>query len=79
LFPKAKYNRHVLFLKPRDPEAERWTAARPAQPALKEKYGVDRSGGATAVTAARCRSGARLLAILAPVSDLKDERTECWQ
>jgi Xaa-Pro aminopeptidase len=78
LFPKAKYNRHVLFLKPRDPEAERWTGPRdPLSPALKEKYGVDEvrrgDGGKRLLAAAPAHD---CLAILAPVSDLKDERTD---
>jgi hypothetical protein len=42
LLPKAKYTRTALYLRPRDPEAERWTGPRdPISPALKEKYGVD--------------------------------------
>jgi Xaa-Pro aminopeptidase len=78
LLPKAKYNRHVLFLKPRDPEAERWTGPRdPLSPALKEKYGVDEvrrgDGGKRLLAAAPAHD---CLAILAPVSDLKDERTD---
>jgi len=28
LLPKGKYSRHVLYLRPRDPEAERWTGPR---------------------------------------------------
>lgn len=43
LQPKAPYRKVVLYLKPRDPEAERWTGPRePVSPALLEKYGVDR-------------------------------------
>ena len=78
LFPKAKYNRHVLYLKARDPEAERWTGPRdPISPALKEKYGVDqvrRGNGGTALL-----SSAPLhdcLALTAPAKDLKDERSD---
>src|ERR1700694_2676653 len=42
LLPQATYNRPVLYLRPRDPEAERWTGPRdPISPALKEKYAVD--------------------------------------
>ena len=78
LLPKAKYSRHVLFLKPRDPEAERWTGPRdPLSPALKEKYGVDEvrrgDGGKRLLAAAPAHD---CLAILAPVSDLKDERND---
>jgi|HubBroStandDraft_5_1064220.scaffolds.fasta_scaffold52303_2 Xaa-Pro aminopeptidase len=43
LQPKSPYRKVVLFLKPRDPEAERWTGPRePVSPELIEKYGVDR-------------------------------------
>src|SRR4051812_49507766 len=43
LVPKAKYNRQVLYLKARDPEAERWTGPRdPISPDLQEKYGIDK-------------------------------------
>jgi Xaa-Pro aminopeptidase len=43
LQPNSKYREVVLYLKPRDPEAERWTGPRePISPELLEKYGVDR-------------------------------------
>jgi Xaa-Pro aminopeptidase len=43
LQPKSPYRKVVLFLKPRDPEAERWTGPRePVSPELLEKFGVDR-------------------------------------
>jgi Xaa-Pro aminopeptidase len=43
LQPKSPYRKVVLFLKPRDPEAERWTGPRePVSPELLVKYGVDR-------------------------------------
>ncbi len=78
LMPRAKYNRHVLYLKPRDPEAERWTGPRdPISPALKEKYAVDqvrRGNGGNALLAAA--PGHDCLAILAPVKDLKDDRPD---
>ena len=76
LFPKAKYNRHLLFLKPRDPEAERWTGPRdPLSPALKEKYAVDQvrrgNGGPALLSAAPMHD---CLALIAPAKDLKDDR-----
>jgi Xaa-Pro aminopeptidase len=78
LQPKQKYNRQVLYLKPRDPEAERWTGPRdPISPALKEKYGVDQvrrgNGGNQLLYAAPLHD---CLAIIAPVKDLKDERSD---
>jgi Xaa-Pro aminopeptidase len=43
LAPKSRYSKATLYLKPRDPEAERWTGSRdPISPALIAKYGVDR-------------------------------------
>jgi Xaa-Pro aminopeptidase len=43
LQPKSPYRKVTLILKPRDPEAERWTGPRdPVSPDLLEKYGVDR-------------------------------------
>src|SRR3954468_19122042 len=78
LLPKAKYNRQVVFLRPRDPEAERWTGPRdPLSPALKERYAVDEvrrgNGGARLLSAAPAHD---CLAILAPAKDLKDERND---
>jgi Xaa-Pro aminopeptidase len=78
LFPKAKYYRMVLHLQPRDPEAERWTGPRdPISPALKEKYGVDlvrRGNGGPALLGAAPQHDC--IAILPPVKDLKDERSD---
>ncbi len=43
LQPKSPYRKVVLFLKARDPEAERWTGPRePVSPELLKRYGVDR-------------------------------------
>ena len=57
LMPKAKYDRMRLFLRPRDPEEERWTGPRdPISPAMKQKYGVDlvrRGPGGPALLARR--------------------------
>src|SRR3954469_12500254 len=78
LFPRAKYRRQSLFLRPRDPEAERWTGPRdPLSPALKEKYGVDElrrgNGGERLLSAAPAHD---CLAVIAPVRDLKDDRSD---
>src|SRR3954453_14947686 len=69
LMPKAKYNRQILYLKARDPEAERWTAPRePLSPALKEKYGVDAvHRGAGSFALLRAAPAHDCLAILAPI------------
>ncbi len=78
LMPKAKYYRVRLYLKARDPEAERWTGPRdPLSPALKEKYAVDQvrrgNGGPTLLSAAPVHD---CLAVIAPPQDLKDDRSD---
>jgi Xaa-Pro aminopeptidase len=78
LAPKAKYTRTTLYLRPRDPEVERWTGPRePISPALKDKFGVDAvkrgSGGPSLLAATAVHD---CLAILAPLKDLKDERPD---
>jgi Xaa-Pro aminopeptidase len=78
LMPKAKYRRHVLFLRPRDPEAERWTGPRaPLSPSLKAQYAVDEvrrgKGGKWLLGSAPAHD---CLAIVAPAEDLKDERAD---
>ncbi|GAC1542904.1 MAG: aminopeptidase P N-terminal domain-containing protein [Myxococcales bacterium] len=68
--PRAKYQKVTLYLKPRDPEAERWTGPRePLSPDLQEKYGVDqirrgKPGGALLAASAL----GDCVAILAPPS-----------
>ena len=74
LAPRAKYDRASLFLRPRDPERERWTGPRdPISPALRERYGVDRVARGRPDTAAL---GAECVAVIGPVGDLKDERPD---
>ena len=78
LTPKAKYTRASLFLKVRDPEAERWTGPRdPLSPALKEKYAVDyvaRGNGSNALL--HLAPVHDCIALIAPVKDLKDDRSD---
>jgi Xaa-Pro aminopeptidase len=78
LAPKAKYDRAVLFLRPRDPERERWTGPRdPISPALRERYGVDRvMRGRPDAIAVRVGLGAECVAVIGPVGELKDERPD---
>jgi len=68
LHPKGKFVKSTLFLRARDPEAERWTGPRdPLSPALKEKFGVDavrRGKGDKGLIAIGQEAGC--LAILAP-------------
>jgi Xaa-Pro aminopeptidase len=77
LHPKGKFVKTTLYLRPRDPEAERWTGPRdPLSPALKEKFGVDavRRGKGDKVLL-QLGQEAGCLAILAPPS-LKDDRDD---
>ena len=78
LAPRAKYDRVSLFLRPRDPERERWTGPRdPISPALRERYGVDRvARGRPDVSAVGAGLGAECAAVIGPVGDLKDERPD---
>ncbi len=78
LAPRAKYDKSVLFLRPRDPERERWTGPRdPLSPALKQRYGVDRVlRGRPDRTAIGAGLGTDCIAIIAPVDEAKDERPD---
>jgi Xaa-Pro aminopeptidase len=78
LAPRAKYDRTTLFLKPRDPEHERWTGPRdPLSPALLERYGVDKVGrGRPDRAAIGAGLGTECVAVIAPVEDPKDERPD---
>jgi Xaa-Pro aminopeptidase len=78
LAPRAKYDRSVLFLRPRDPERERWTGPRePLSPALLERFGVDRvMRGRPDRTAVASAMGTDCVAVIAPVDDVKDDRPD---
>ena len=78
LAPRAKYDRSVLFLRPRDPEHERWTGPRePLSPALLERFGVDRVlRGRPDRSAVGAAMGTDCVAVIAPVDDVKDERPD---
>lgn len=76
LSPKAKNVKVRLWLRSRDPEAERWTGPREAiSPALLEKWGVDKvSRGRPELVRSAALSGC--VAILAPLADAKDDRAD---
>jgi Xaa-Pro aminopeptidase len=78
LAPKAKYDRTVMFLRPRDPERERWTGPRdPISPALKKRYGVDRvTRGRPDRAALGTGLATDCVAIIAPADEAKDERPD---
>jgi Xaa-Pro aminopeptidase len=78
LAPRARYDRVSLFLRPRDPERERWTGPRdPLSPALRERHGVDRVlRGRPDRAAVGAGLGAECVAVIGPVGDLKDERPD---
>jgi len=78
LAPKMKYDRTTLFLRPRDPERERWTGTRePLSPALRQRHGVDRvlrgdpsRAGLGAAMQAEC------VAVIAPAEAREDDRKD---
>jgi Xaa-Pro aminopeptidase len=78
LQPKSPYRKVVLFLKARDPEAERWTGPRePVSPELLKKYGVDRillGSPESALGAAGLHH--ECVAIIAPASMGKADRSD---
>jgi Xaa-Pro aminopeptidase len=78
LAPKAKYDRTVLFLTPRDPERERWTGARePLSPALKAKLGVDQVRRGRPDRHAVVAGGhTDCITLVAPVSSLDNPRPD---
>jgi len=78
LSPKSKYGRTALFLRPRDPERERWTGPRaPLSPALRERYGVDVMGrGRPDRAALAAGQETDCVALIAPAGALKDDRPD---
>ena len=78
LAPRAKYDRSVLFLRPRDPERERWTGPRdPLSPALLERHGVDKVvRGRPDRTAVAAAMGTECVAVIAPVGEVKEDRAD---
>jgi Xaa-Pro aminopeptidase len=76
--PKAPFNKVTLFLKPRDPEAERWTGPRePISPELKERYGVDRvRRGSPDTTLEAAGENHDCVSIIAPPSMAKEDRND---
>lgn len=78
LSPKSPFNKVTLYMKPRDPEAERWTGPREAiSPELTEKFAVDkvRRGSPEGVLAG---IGAHqdCVAVIAPATLGKEERND---
>jgi Xaa-Pro aminopeptidase len=78
LQPKSPYRKIVLFLKARDPEAERWTGPRePVSPELLKKYGVDRilrGSPESALAAAGLHH--ECVAMIAPAGMGKEDRND---
>jgi Xaa-Pro aminopeptidase len=76
--PKSHYRKVLLFLKPRDPEAERWTGARePVSPELIKKYGVDRvARGSPEGALAYAGMHHECVAIIAPAGMAKTDRND---
>jgi Xaa-Pro aminopeptidase len=78
LLPKSHYRKVLLFLKPRDPEAERWTGPRePVSPDLIKKYGVDRVlRGSPEAALSSAGMHHDCVAIIAPGSLAKADRND---
>jgi Xaa-Pro aminopeptidase len=78
LQPKSPYRKVTLFLKSRDPEAERWTGPRePVSPELLEKYGVDRVQRGTPESALlNAGQHHECVAIIAPPAMTKTDRVD---
>ncbi len=76
LQPKAPYRKVTLFLKARDPEAERWTGPREAvSPELLKHYGVDRVlRGSPESALLNAGLHHECVAVIAPASMNKEER-----
>jgi Xaa-Pro aminopeptidase len=76
--PKAPFNKVTLFLKARDPEAERWTGPRePISPELKERYGVDQvRRGSPETTLQGAGQNHDCIANIAPASMAKEDRND---
>ncbi len=74
--PKAPFNKVTLYLKPRDPEAERWTGPREAiSPDLVERYGVDKvRRGSPEGGLESAGLGHGCVAIIAPPDMAKEDR-----
>ncbi|MET0554314.1 MAG: aminopeptidase P N-terminal domain-containing protein, partial [Vicinamibacteria bacterium] len=78
LSPKTRYDRTTLFLRPRDPERERWTGTRePLSPALRARHGVDRvMRGDPSRAGLGVAMQADCVAIIAPAGAPEDDRKD---
>jgi Xaa-Pro aminopeptidase len=83
LAPKAPIRKVMLYLRPRDPEAERWTGPREGiSPELNEKYGVDRvirgapDNPRNAGTITLAGEAHDCVAIIAPAIMAKEDRND---
>jgi Xaa-Pro aminopeptidase len=78
LAPKARYDRVTLFLRPRDPEHERWTGPRePLSPALRKRYGVDRLlRGQPDRAALAAGQDSACVTVIAPPNGLGEDRVD---
>ncbi len=76
--PNSPFRKVTLFLKPRDPEMERWTGPRePISPSLLKKYGVDRVyRGSPEDVLLNAGSHHDCVAIIAPPTMTKEDRND---
>jgi Xaa-Pro aminopeptidase len=76
--PKSPYRKVTLILKPRDPEAERWTGPRdPISPDLLKKYGVDKvSRGEPDAALLNAGEHHDCVAVIAPATMQREDRKD---
>ncbi len=76
--PKSPFRKVSLFLKPRDPEQERWTGPRePISPDLMQKFGVDRVYRGTPENVLVNAGGHHdCIAIISPPTMTKEDRND---
>ncbi|MBS0614198.1 MAG: aminopeptidase P family protein [Proteobacteria bacterium] len=78
LSPKSPFNKVTLYLKPRDPEAERWTGPREAiSPELIERFAVDKvRRGSPEGALAGIGAHQDCVTVIAPATLGKEERND---
>ena len=76
--PKSPFRKVSLFLKPRDPEQERWTGPRePISPDMMQKFGVDRVyRGSPENVLVNAGGHHDCIAIIAPPTMAKEDRND---
>lgn len=78
LSPGSPFNKTTLYLKPRDPEAERWTGPREGiSPAMTERFAVDKvRRGSPEGTLATIGPSQQCVTLIAPATLAKEDRND---